>query len=151
MAKSHLAPKSVYSCLTVLLEGAIHGMLPQTQPQHHERCLAVLSHLASTPGTRSPTLDVLRSNSILLQQLDYVGCAALRPEPDQVCSFQTVAHGDIVCHAQFFIEFIESGRIMGAFQCCNHLLLPFLHCPEFAPALFFVAKQWLRPANTARS
>lgn len=84
LANSRLAPKSTYSCLTVLLEGAIHGMLPQTQPQHHERCLAILSHLASTPETRSPTLDVLRSNSILQQQLDYVGCAPLRTEPDQV-------------------------------------------------------------------
>ncbi|KAK9817460.1 hypothetical protein WJX74_003584 [Apatococcus lobatus] len=83
LANCRLAPKSAYSCLTVLLEGAIHGMLPQMRPHHHERCLAILSHLASTPETRGPTLDVLRSNSILLQQLDFVGCATLRSEPDQ--------------------------------------------------------------------
>ncbi len=87
LANSQLAPRSTYSCLTVLLEGAIHGMLLLAQPQMHERCLAILNQLASTPTTRRPTLDVLRSNSILLQQLNDVGCASLASGPDQVSQF----------------------------------------------------------------
>ena len=84
LKSSQLAPKSVFSCLTVLLEGAIHGMMPLAQPQSHERCLAILGRLASSPDTRRPTLEVLRTNGILLQQLNDVGCAPLAAEADQV-------------------------------------------------------------------
>jgi hypothetical protein len=80
VAVSQLAPNSRACCLAALLKVAQSTHFPSARPQLYEHVLRLLHELAAAPLSMEPTLSLLRSSNLILDQLELVGCAPLLPD-----------------------------------------------------------------------
>eukprot|EP00884_Botryococcus_braunii_P018275 jgi/Botrbrau1/5130/Bobra.0172s0002.1 len=77
VAATELDARAPTSCLAALMKAAQSGQLPSSKPQLYEQVLGLLHVLAAAPLSMEPTLSLLRSSNLLLNQLENIACCPL--------------------------------------------------------------------------